>query len=292
MEKSKSPDADAFLGEIASAKERLGKYAQYAKKVRERLARTEKALSKNPSVPASIVPLLTDLRAFSEPDRLDVSQLSRVLDQHLQKLRQRFRELFPADLRQACQAAHVDFAGMSDGFAVGPFYLAFNTANETARLEYAKEIVANEIPLSATAVMDRAMAVKGVLLDQRPDTAAFASELNEAVRVTLARQNRPAKAELRVDLPLVFREMAFIRQFGGAKSKAASLQYSPARFVIELKQFIQSDDNMRASRPFRLEPAVIENTKNPKKSMFIPKDLLRGFGEGTYYQAIVLRQES
>jgi hypothetical protein len=87
--------------------------------------------------------------------------------------------------------------------------------------------------------------------------------------------------------------MAFIRQGVGSTSrkKAGSGDYSLSRFVIELKQFLQSDQNLHADPPFRLEPAVIENTKNPKKSVFIPREVPCGFGEGSYYQAVLIAQQ-
>lgn len=291
MEKSKIPDADVFLTEVDAATERLSKYAAFITKLRDRLARAKKALAEKPAVSSVASSLLADLRELpSEPDRFDVLQLIRSLDQHLQKLRQRFTESFPADLRQACQSAHLEFTALPEGFGVGPFRLTVNATKETARFEYAKALVGSDLPLSATAITEQASALKIALLDQKTDLSVFAGHVQEAMRVVLARQNRPTKTELRADLPLVFHEMVLIRQFSSTR-RTTSGEYPLARFVIELKQLVQSDDNMRASKPFRLEPAVIENTKNPKKSIFIPKDLNRGYGEGTYYQAVVLRQE-
>jgi len=99
--------------------------------------------------------------------------------------------------------------------------------------------------------------------------------------------------ELRVELPVVFREMGFIRQSVSSSSRktSAGAEYSLSRFVIELKQFMQSDQNLHSDQQFRMEAAVIENTKNPKKSVFIPRDVSCGFGEGSYYQAILLQRE-
>jgi hypothetical protein len=83
--------------------------------------------------------------------------------------------------------------------------------------------------------------------------------------------------------------MVFLRQ-GRSRpaSKASFVDYPLPRFVVELKTLVQSDYNARAERRLKLETAVIENTKNPRKSVFIPNDLSCGFGEGTYFQAIVL----
>jgi hypothetical protein len=87
--------------------------------------------------------------------------------------------------------------------------------------------------------------------------------------------------------------MSFIRNTSGSNSskRTGAEEYSLARFIIELKQFIQSDDNLKSPQQCRLEPAVIENTKNPKKSIFVPRDVACGFGEGTYYQAIIMQQK-
>lgn len=291
MEKVKNPDADVFIHEAEAARDLLTKYATYVSKLKGRLARAEKALQAKPAATLVVTSLLKDLRELPpEPERLDVPLLIRTLDQHLKKLRQRFTESFPAELRQACQAANLEFVTLPEGFGVGPFRLAINPEKELSRFEYAKVSIDGDILLNASAIVEHASALKAALFDQKTDLGAFASHLQEAMRVVLARQNRPAKTELRVELPLAFHEMALIRRFSGTK-KMGSIEYPLARFVIELKQLIQSDVNVRASRPFRLEPAVIENTRNPKKSVFIPQDLNRGYGEGTYYQAIVLRQE-
>jgi len=291
MEKSKSPDADLFINELDAAKGTLSKYASYVAKLKDRLGRAEKALNEKPAVTSAVSSLLADLRELpAEPERLDVSLLIRNLEQHLQKLRHRFAESFPSDLRQACQSGNLEFAALPEGFAVGPFRLVVNAAKEIARFEYAKVSMDGDLPLSVAAIVQQASALKTLLLTQKADLETFTGQLQEAMRVALARQNKSPRAELRVELPVVFHEMVLIRQFGIAR-RVSSPEYSPAHFVIELKQLIQSDENVRASRPFRLEPAVIENTKNPKKSIFIPQDLNRGYGEGTYYQAIVLRQE-
>ena len=228
-----------------------------------------------------------------EPEQLAVSKLIQSLDQRLQPVRQRIANSFPADLRQQCEAAHLQFSVLSDGFGVGPFLVSVNLSKEVASFHYAKVILATDIPLNAKVIVDQAIAQKASLLDQPVDTVMFANELYEAMRVASVRQYRMLKVELRVELPLLFREMQWIRQSTspGTKQKPAKNEYLLPRFIVELKQFVQSEQNTRADRPFRPEPAVIENAKNQKKSVFIPQDLACGFGEGTYYQAVVVRQE-
>ena len=110
--------------------------------------------------------------------------------------------------------------------------------------------------------------------------------------VTLAREKKSTRLpELRAELPEVYREMTFIRQTGTKPLSKQNVQdYPLARFVVEVATVIRSDENLAADRSFRLETAVIENTRNRRKSVFIPKDLRKGYGEGMYYQALILQQ--
>ena len=64
--------------------------------------------------------------------------------------------------------------------------------------------------------------------------------------------------------------------------------YERPHFVVELAILIKSDENIdgKLGKEFRLEPAVIENSKNDSKSVFVPDKLDKGSGEGKYYQAI------
>ena len=187
----------------------------------------------------------------------------------------------------------LDFKALTDGFGVGPFFVATDAQKEVASFQYAKVTILKDMPLNVSAIVAQAGTLKATLLDPPVDLPQFRSELHEAMRVAVARREaRQLMTDLRVDLPAVFREMGFIRHpvGGSSRKKSAGAEYSLSRFVIELKQFMQSDQNLHADQQFRLEPAVIENTKNPKKSTFIPRDVACGFGEGSYYQAILLPQ--
>ena len=101
-------------------------------------------------------------------------------------------------------------------------------------------------------------------------------------------EGRLPEGRIRSDLPSVYNEMALIRpavkRTGSAKTDSG---YPIPRFVVELVSLIGSELNERLPR-FRLETAVLENTRNTKKAIFIPNDLKMGHGEGTYYQAIIL----
>jgi len=289
-----NPDAKVVSDELATVRNQANEYAVFLKKLKDRLARAEKALAEKPAIVSLLSALVSDLQGMkSEPPRPAVSQLVQSLEQRVQELRQRFQDSFPADLRQQCEAARLTFASLPDGFGVGPFQVTANFSKEIASFHYAKVSLGTDVPLTAKGIVDQAASLKASLIDAAVDLAKFGDDLYEAMRVATARHKKPAKAELRVELPLIFREMVFIRQPPGldAKEKAAKSEYSLPRFVVELKQFVQSEKNTGSSRPFRPEPAVIENAKNPKKSIFIPQDLSRGFGEGSYYQAVVVRQD-
>jgi len=285
-----NPDAEVFLKKIEEAENQANQYAAFLKEIKSRLSRTKKALVSKPAVASPVSTLTADLEALKpDPPAPSISALSRSLDDELKKLQRRSQESFLADLRKACEAAQLSFTKLAEGFNVGPFYVSINAAKETASFQFAKIDIGLDVPKNVSAIVDQAASLKVALIDEPVDLGKFSSDLNEAMRVALARQGTDPKTEWRVDLPSVFRELAFIRYSQSKGRKSSLSDYSPCRFVVEIKQFIQSDDNMRADEQYRLETAVLENTKNPKKSIFIPRDISRSFGEGTYYQAILLR---
>lgn len=291
----KNPDAIAFIDKIEATEHQVAEYNGFLKKLKMRLSRTKKALASKPAVASQVAALVNDLNAMrGEPGRPSVSQLIETLEGQLHTLQRRFQNDFPSELRQGCESAGLDFKPLTDAFGVGPFFVAIDTKKQVSSFEYAKVTILKDVPLNVSAIVTQAAALKTSLLDPPVDLPLFRSELHEAMRVANARREaRQPMTELRVELPVVFREMGFIRQgaSGSSRKKAAGAEYSLPRFVIELKQFLQSDQNLHSDQQFRPEPAVIENTKNPKKSVFIPRDVSCGFGEGSYYQAILLQQK-
>lgn len=284
-----NPDAAAFLKRIEEVENQANEQAAFLKKLKARLTRTKKALATKP-VAAQASVLIADLAAFrSFPPAPSVERLQHSLQDELAELQRRIKDSFPGDLRKACEAAGFSFTALPDGFGVGAFFVTVNSAKETAAFQFAKIDMGAAVPLNTTAIVEQAASLKKSLLDEPIDPARFATDLNEAMRVALARQGKVPSTEWRVELPAVFRELTFIRMEQSKRRKPSQAEYSPCRFVIELKEFIQSTGNMRADEQYRLETAVLENTKNSKKSMFIPRDVSRSFGEGTYYQAILLR---
>jgi hypothetical protein len=281
-----NPDAAEFVHAIENAQQAAKQRADLARKLHRRLSKAKKVLSASPAVDLEISKLIADLRAMpAEPEMVSPSQLIDTLEGRLRSLRTRRREQFPAELRHSCESRHLEFVSQPEGFGVGPFYVAPKWPSEKALFQYGK-IDIGTVLLDPMVITEHAISLKEKLFLPPPDPNKFAAQLHEAMRVVLARQDKDIRAaQLRVELPLVYREISLIRQSG--QSRTCQLEYSIPRFVVELKQFIQSEHNIHAPRQFRLEAAVIENTKNPQKSFFIPDDLARGYGEGSYYQTIV-----
>lgn len=289
------PEARPFLEAIEKNQIQITDTCSYLSKLKARLDKTKKALKAKPSITAQIQLLITDLQAAkSAPELHSASQMVDSLDGLLRAFQRKLQDGFPGNLRQACEGARLDFKAMTDGFGVGPFMVVADVAKETGVIQYAKVAVIQDVPLNVQAIVTQATALKASLIDAPVDLPRFRKEIHEAIRVAVARrETRTPVTELRVELPASFREMCFIRNTTGSNSakRGAADEYSLARFIIELKQFIQSDDNLKSTQQCRLEPAVIENTKNPKKSIFVPRDVACGFGEGTYYQAIIMQQK-
>ena len=100
------------------------------------------------------------------------------------------------------------------------------------------------------------------------ESSELANDFDEAIRVALIRNKKPTEGrELRCPLPELHREMTLLRQDRNRIATAKLFrEYPLVRFIVELKTLVQSEQNLTASRRFRLETAVIENTKNPKNS--------------------------
>jgi len=121
--------------------------------------------------------------------------------------------------------------------------------------------------------------------DRDPDVKVHTKDYREASRAIFPAiesmiQSGVAKTTPRgynFRIPDLYNEAAKLN--GGYKN------YSVRQFVADLKSVTQSDENMQ-SKSFSPEPAVIETTKNIKKSFFIPRDIHNPMGEGSYYQAL------
>jgi hypothetical protein len=266
-------------------------FAQYLKKARDRVARSKKALTGQPGT-KELAKLIAELREMTgEPPKPDIAALVDGLDAKLSELRHGLLRDFADQLRNACSSERLPFRTLGDGFGVSAFLLTLDAAQGTASFWYGKAAVTKDVPLDARRCVSEAIKLKDEILDEPVDLQRTRSRFEEAIRVALARRNRPIKGELRAELPQVFREVGIIRQLEQRSSVKAMRGYGLPRFVVELSRLVQSEDNIESKRQLRLETAVLENTKDPKRSVFIPKDLASGFGEGTFYQAVILRGE-
>ena len=285
-----SPETQKFIDIIEQAEQRSKDSVDFFKSLQRRLSKTKRALTKKPAVAAEVSKLIDDLQEMrDDPEKASAARLPQLIEalrSSLHALEVGRRQDFPSELQQACRSASLDFVPLPDGFGIGPFRVTVNWDKETASFEFAKTVVLKNVAANPIGIAENAAALKTQLLDAPVDFKKFRAELLEAMRVALARQGKPIDVDrLRADLPSVFQEMVLIRET--RRKRKSDPEYTVARFVVELKQLIQSDENLNAQKQFRPETAVIERTKNPKKSLFVPRDLNRGYGEGTYFQAIV-----
>ena len=224
----------------------------------------------------------------------EVVQLHEQLKKTLEDGARIYERAFVDELVAEARKANFPCGPVSDTYFLGPFRLTLDFGKEAGVLAYADQPVTPAISLDAAKLVAIAAELVNSLLTTPTDIGKLASDFEEAIRVFLIRNKKPTDGrELRCPLPELHREMALLRQDRNRIATAKSFrEYPLVRFVVELKTLVQSEQNLTAAKRFRLETAVIENTKNAKKSVFIPSDLQRGFGEGTYFQALVLVNEA
>ncbi len=262
------------------------------KKLEKVLKDTQAKLEELPWPFAETSKLIADLERLS-PDvhaGVEVSSLITDLKTELHAAAGEFQSAFLEEIGKAATEAHVACGKCGSEFFVGPFELSIDRAKGQANLSYAKQCIAGSLPLVAEKIVAAAVEMTSKLLNPPVETSPLAVEFEQAIRVVLVRDRKPAPtAELRASLPNVYREMVLIRQDRDRPLSAQGFrEYPLARFIVELKTLIQSNENITAKKRFRLEIAVIDNTRNAKKSIFIPNDLAKGYGEGSYFQAILL----
>jgi hypothetical protein len=271
--------------ELQVIEEHLSGHLAAMRKIKDRLTRARRNIAKGKAV-SELTRLVADFRAMSLPAAPpDPQQLAAGLAPHVRSLAEAYGNSLRRELQRQCEEANVPLRQLADGFGVGPFALTIDVARESASLQYAKVLVVNDLPLNAVGIVKAVQELADPLL-QVPDPALLANRFEEAIRVALVRQKKSlARGAMRVGLPAIFREMAFICSKSGAPP---ANDYPLPRFIVELKTLVQSDQNIQGDRRFRLETAVLENSKDPRKSVFVPNDVSVGYGEGTYFQAIVL----
>ena len=282
-------DVSPFVHAIEQLERNVDDYSAFIKKLKVQLSKAKSGLTRKPDTTKQIGTFLTAIDNFTTiPDAVNLIDFRESVKKQLGLLKDRVKNDFPAALRDAAKAVGYEFSLISDGFEFGPFRLLTVAGKESATLQFAKQDVVVGLPLNASAIAEQAKKVKSAIVDATVDVASFSTELHEAMRVSLARQRKSPKQDLRVELPFVILELSIMRR----ESKTHGLrdnEFLVCRLIVELKTLIQSAENLRADEQFSLETAVLENSKNPKKSVFIPNDLSRSCGEGTYFQAIIFK---
>lgn len=275
---------------LEQAEKELGDRLKSVQKTKALVAKARKELAKSKKPSASLRKLVADFEA-AERAGAPVGHVTAELRKDLDRMADQMAHGFRDALTAAATTAGLDVHQSVNDLTLGPFRLRVDLAKETASLSFAHVEIEKGLPLDPAALVARAVKLRADLLAPPGDLAALASDVDEAARVVLARQRKfsPA-ADLRADLPAVYRELVFIRQ---GRTKAATKttfkDYTLARFVVELAALVRSDFNLESARPVRLETAVIENARNANRSIFIPNDLHKAYGEGSWYQAVVIR---
>ncbi len=239
--------------------------------------------------------LLDDLAAHATGvAKDDVQQLQERLKKQLDDAAKSYERAFVDGLVAEARKVNLPTGSASGAYFLGPFRLTLDFVKETGVLDYADQPIAPPMALDAVKLVTDASELVQSLLAAPSDIAKLANDFDEAIRVALSRSRKSTEGrELRCPLPELHREMTLLRQDRSRAITSSSFRdYPLARFVVELKTLVQSEQNMTAAKRFRLETAVIENTRNTKKSVFIPTDLQRGYAGGTYFQAVVLVNET
>lgn len=288
-ESIQNSDIATFALAIEALEGKADEYVSFVKKLKGQISKAKTGLTRKPDTAKQIGALIAAIDDFKRvPETLCLKEFRDSLQNELDQLKDRVKSDFPGMLRDAATVNNLDFSQLSDGFSIGPFRLNTNPEKESAALQFAKQDILAQLPLNATAIADAAVRAKTAIVDSPVEVARFTGELHEAMRVSLARQGKSPKQDLRAELPLVIRELLMLRQESKTQ-RSIEREFLVSRLIVELKTLIQSKENMRSDQQFSLETAVIENTKNSKKSVFIPNDLSRSCGEGTYFQAILLK---
>ena len=199
------------------------------------------------------------------------------------------KAFWPA-LDDEANKAGLRFGRVGDKEFLDVFEVAADAAKSVVSLIYAKHVAASGIPMQPAVVVKQAKKfgdeIRSWVDSARPED--LGKQFDEAMSVSLARSGKPVQGEQkRVALPVLFREMQLVVQDRAKPLTAETVQeYTMPRFVVDLRTLATSEWNATASRRFELEPAVIENSGNTAKSVFIPDAIDAGYGEGKWWQAL------
>ncbi len=279
------------MREIEQAEKAVADRIKSLQKVRDRLSRARKQVDSGKQLVLAFESLADYLRALpAEPALPDMRELADRATEEARKHREHGEHSFLQEIRALAKSVGMNAGRTGDAMTIGPFQVEVDWKKALASLQFAKTVVERGLPLDPKALLSRIGELSESLLASPPPSSMsiLAKDAEEAIRVCVARRGGSLVGELRAELPAVYRELRFIRQGDEESGSKRSQPYSIARFIVEIKTLVQSEFNTSRTRRLRLETAVIENTKNPKKSVFIPNDLKKGHGEGTYFQAIIL----
>ena len=279
------------MSEIEQTEKAVNDRIKSLQKIRDRLSRARKQVESGKQTAFALTSLADDLRALPpEPSLPNFGELANHLAEEAQKQTEQGDKLFQQEIRGLAEAAGLNVGRAGDAMTIGPFQVQMDWKQGLASLYFSKVEAEKNLPLAPKDLIAQISELaKGLLAPPPPGSLPeLAKELEEAIRVCIARRGGSLSGELRAELPAVYRELGFMKHGGEATGGKRSTPYPLVRFIVEIKTLIQSEFNAARPRRFRLETAVIENTKNPRKSVFIASDLAKGYGEGTYFQAIIL----
>jgi len=273
-----------FLSKIKSFEGDFAKFASDVAKLAKALKDAKTSKSTWPM--KSLIQLDRSVKAYSQygetPNASSLANALRLIEGEYRTL---FHTEFGKDLSEQAAGAKLGFKPHDDFYTVGPFDVVPNLNKEAVSLRYAKAVLLDDIPLDSKEVVNAIIGVSKELLEAKHDVRKLATDFEVAVRVCVARGGLVKHGTLRAELPQLLEEMVVIR---GRSKSGGKLVYGRPRFVVELATLVKSNENIegKLGKEFRLETAVIDNSRNDAKSVFVPDRLQSGSGEGKYYQAI------
>lgn len=273
-----------FRNNIKSFESDFAKFASDVAKLAKALKDAKNSKSTWPI--KSLAQIDRAFKAYSQHDKLpNANGFADALRSIESDYRALFHSEFGKDLCEQATGAKLAFKPHDDFFTVGPFDVVPNLNKESVSLRYAKAVLLNDIPLDSKEVVNAIIGVSKELLEAKHDVRKLAADFEVAVRVCVARAGLVKHGALRAELPQLLEEMEVIR---GRSKGIGKLAYGRPRFVVELATLVKSNENIegKLGKEFRLETAVIDNSRNDSKSVFVPDRLHSGSGEGKYYQAI------
>lgn len=292
MSTKKTSPTDNEIATAISGIER--QFAEYAKAIEKLSKAIKNAKASKSAWPLKAIAELSKTAKACNGfvDVPDFDKMQKACDRLKAETQSRCRNDFAKELRRSAEERHVSFKMANQRILLGPFELVVEFEREEARLSYAKTFASDGLPLDADKLVIEVERLGSTLLEEPENLKRVADEIETAVRVCLARKGHVKRGQMRAELPQVYRELQFARHDMKGITKIER-QFLRSRFVVELCSVAKSDDNLNGTweKRFRLETAVIENSKKESKSVFVPDNIKLGAGEGKYYQAIIVTYE-